>query len=61
MAFTTDNEGDWSGAPASVKGFALRDLDYGDMIYVFLPEGWRVDKATNGLDEVIHCPAHTVG
>lgn len=49
-------EGDWSPAPRSVSEIALRDLPYGTLLYVYLPNGWQIDVV--GANEVIHCPEH---
>ena len=49
-------EADWASTPDSVREFTLRDLDYGDVIYVYLPAGWK--SVRFGVDEVIYCPEH---
>jgi hypothetical protein len=50
------DDGDWSRAPDSVKAFALDGLDYGELLYAYLPAGWTVDAVNK--DTVIHCPDH---
>lgn len=51
-------EGDWSPAPQMARDLIIRDLEFGDLLYVYLPEGWSID--VNHLDRVIHCPDHAI-
>ena len=50
--------GNWLPSPDTVKAFVLDDTEWGDFLYVYLPEGWRVDRYHR--HPVIHCPGHTV-
>jgi hypothetical protein len=56
-SFDVGSEASWSNSPKSVREFALRDdPTLGGLIYVYLPQGWQVDRV--GHDEVMHCPDH---
>lgn len=51
------NGGAWQASPDTVKSFVLDDTDWGDFVYVYLPDGWRVERIRRHA--VIHCPGHT--
>ena len=55
-SFEAGIEGDWSVAPPNVASFALEDSDYTELLYVYFPAGWVIERA--GLEQVIHCPLH---
>jgi hypothetical protein len=60
MAFVAGKkgEGGWAPSPDIVREFALEGTPWGDFIYVYLPDGWHVDKMRRRC--AIHCPGHTV-